>query len=266
MTPSPPRDRTLMPATDPDTPRRKRRKPAKPAESAAPPRTPAASTRKRVTATAEEPSRRAKILRAAERLFAQEGFHGASMRDIAEAAGVGLSIVVYHFETKQNLYRAVFAEHEKLFGERLAELRAISNLHAPDAVERIVTAFVMPVMRQQARPDGKFYSMLTVREASDPHERSRGILRDYYDPMAREFIAALQRALPEKSPEYLHWAYLFAVGALVMNFFDERMSRLSKHRYKPGDLPTKGRFLVRFITAGIMAGPDVAPEAAPPEA
>jgi AcrR family transcriptional regulator len=211
-------------------------------------------------AAAEEPSRRAKILRAAEKLFAMEGFHGASMRNIAEAAGVGLSVVVYHFETKQNLYRAVFAEHQKLFGERLAELRAVEDVTAPDAVERIVTAFVMPVMRQQARPDGKYYSMLTVREASDPHERSRGILRDYYDPMAREFIAALQRALPDQSPEYLHWAYLFAVGALVMNFFDERMSRLSKHRYKPGDLPTKGRFLVRFITAGIRAGPDVEPK------
>jgi AcrR family transcriptional regulator len=224
---------------------------AKPKASARP-----AGVRRAVPA--EEPTRRAKILRAAERLFAMEGFHGASMRDIAEAAGVGLSVVVYHFETKQNLYRAVFAEHQKLFGERLAELHAITDVTSPDAVERITEAFVMPVMRQQGRPDGKYYSMLTVREASDPHERARGILRDYYDPMAREFIAALQRALPDKSPEYLHWAYLFAVGALVMNFFDERMSRLSKHRYKPGDLPTKARFLVRFIAAGIKAGPDVA--------
>ncbi|CAL8970407.1 TetR family transcriptional regulator [Rhodoplanes serenus] len=207
-----------------------------------------------------EPTRRARIIAAAEKLFALEGFHGASMRNIADAAGVGLSVVVYHFETKQNLYRAVFAQHQKLFAERLTELRTI-DVSGPDAIERIATAFVMPVMRLQARPEGKYYPLLTVREASDPQEKSRGILRDYYDPMAREFIAALQRALPDKSPEYLHWAYLFAVGALVMNFFDERMSRLSKHRYKPGDIPTKARFLVRFIAAGIRAGPDVDAEA-----
>ncbi|EJW10219.1 regulatory protein, TetR [Rhodovulum sp. PH10] len=204
-----------------------------------------------------EPTRRARILQAAERLFALEGFHGTSMRNIADAAGVGLSIVVYHFETKQNLYRKVFEEHLGLFEARLAALAEVADPTAPDAVERIVEAFVMPVMRLQGTAEGQYYSMLTVREASDPQERSRGILRDYYDPMAREFIAALQRALPDKSPDYLHWAYLFAVGALVMNFFDERMERLSEHRCKPGDLPTKGRYLVQFIAAGIRGGPDV---------
>jgi len=73
--------------------------------------------------------------------------------------------------------------------------------------------------------------------------------------MAREFIAALQRALPDTSPEYLHWAYLFSVGALVMNSFDGRMARLSENRYRPGDVETKGRLLVAYVAAGIRGGP-----------
>ena len=217
---------------------------------------PDAKPRRARRATAE-PSRRERILREAERLFALHGFHGASMRDIAKAAQVGLSVVVYHFETKQNLYRALFERHKGLFEARLAELRAITNYDALDAVERIVAAFAMPVMQLQATPEGEYYSLLTVREASDPQEASRGIIRDYYDPMAREFIAALQRALPGKSPEYLHWAYLFSVGALVMNCFDERMARLSQGRYQPGDIPTKARLLVAYIAAGIRGAPDV---------
>lgn len=206
-------------------------------------------------AGATEPSRRERIHRAAERLFAIQGFHGTSMREIADAAKVGLSIVVYHFGTKLNLYRSLFEERRGVFEERVAELAAITDFAAPDVVERIVAAFVMPVIKLQATPDGKYYSLLTVREASDPQESS-GVIRDYYDPMARQFIAALQRALPQTSPEYLHWAYLFSVGALVMNCFDERMERLSDHRYLPGDNAAKARFLVRYIAAGIRGGPD----------
>ncbi len=210
--------------------------------------------------TADEPSRRDRILREAERLFALYGFHGTSMRDIAKAADVGVSVMVYHFETKQNLYRALFERHKGLFDQRLGALRTISDYAAPDVVERIVEAFIMPVMRQQSMPDGRYYSLLTVREASDPQEASRGIIRDYYDPLAREFIAALQRALPDKSPEYLHWAYLFSVGALVMNCFDERMARLSENRDHPGDVATKAGLLVAYVSAGIRGAPGASPE------
>lgn len=203
-----------------------------------------------------EPSRRERILRAAERLFAMQGFHGTSMREIAAAAKVGLSIVVYHFGTKLDLYRTLFEDRRGVFESRLEELAAITDYAAPDALERIISAFVLPIIRLQATPEGKYYSLLTVREASDPQESS-GVIRDYYDPMARRFIAALQRVLPGTSPEYLHWAYLFSVGALVMNCFDERMSRLSDHRYLPGDNDAKGRFLIRYIAAGIRGGPDV---------
>jgi AcrR family transcriptional regulator len=205
---------------------------------------------------AAEPSKRERILREAERLFALRGFHGASLRDIAKAAGVGLSIVVYHFDTKQGLYRAAFERHLWVLDQRIAELNAVTDFAAPDAVERIVAAFVMPVLRLQAAPQGGYYPLLTVREASDPQEAERGITRDYYDPMARQFIAALQRALPNTSPEYLHWAYLFSVGALVMNSFDERMARLSENRYQPGEMPTKARLLIAYIAAGIRGGPD----------
>ena len=50
---------------------------------------------------------RGKILRAAERLFGERGFHGASMRDVAALASVPLANVVYHFTTKERLYADV---------------------------------------------------------------------------------------------------------------------------------------------------------------
>jgi AcrR family transcriptional regulator len=44
-----------------------------------------------------------KILRAAQDLWTRDGYHGASLQEIAAAAGVAKSLVHYHFESKEHL-------------------------------------------------------------------------------------------------------------------------------------------------------------------
>jgi len=212
---------------------------------------------------AAEPSKRERVLREAERLFAQEGFHGVTMRDIAKASDVNLALIVYHFETKNKLYHAIFEHRKDLFGERLGELRVVTDFDAPDALERIVHAFVAPVLRSQMSSAGKSYAQLVARESSDPSEATRGIVKEYFDPFAIEFIQALRQALPRKSLDYVHWAYMFAVGALVMSVFDSRLPRITGGKTKPTDLSKpaevnkKTQYLCAFICAGIRGGPDV---------
>jgi AcrR family transcriptional regulator len=43
------------------------------------------------------------ILDVAENLFAERGFHGVSVREVADAAGVRQSLVHYHFSNKETL-------------------------------------------------------------------------------------------------------------------------------------------------------------------
>ena len=50
---------------------------------------------------------RAAILDAAERLFAQRGFAGTSMRALADAADTSQPLLHHHFGTKRGLYAAV---------------------------------------------------------------------------------------------------------------------------------------------------------------
>ena len=54
-----------------------------------------------------EPSSRDKILEVAEARFAQRGFAGVGMRELALAAGLGKSSLFHHFPTKRELYVAV---------------------------------------------------------------------------------------------------------------------------------------------------------------
>ena len=71
----------------------------------------------------------ARILAAAEALFAELGFEAVSMSAIAEAAGVSKANVFHHFSTKKDLYIAVVrsacrdaSQHLDEFGDESALL------------------------------------------------------------------------------------------------------------------------------------------------
>jgi AcrR family transcriptional regulator len=53
---------------------------------------------------------RRRLLQAARRLLAQNGYEGTSVRALTEAAGVNLGAVTYHFDSKEKLYHAVLEE------------------------------------------------------------------------------------------------------------------------------------------------------------
>ncbi|WP_175856469.1 TetR/AcrR family transcriptional regulator [Burkholderia anthina] len=205
---------------------------------------------------ATEGSKRERVLDAAERLFAEGGFDGVSMRDIATTAQVGLPLIVYHFETKRNLYRSLFERRKTVLEARLAALHSPVDA-GEDPIEHIVRAFVVPVIQIQGTEAGIAYAKLVAREASDPRESERGIVADYFDPFAKEFVKAIRKALPGHDTRYANWAYLFAVGALVMSVFDRRIERISSGKVKPDDLRRKTEYLVNFIAAGIRAGSDL---------
>ncbi len=89
-------------------------------------------------------TRAEEILRASESLFAEKGFHGTTMREVAEAAGVGLSLIVYHFKSKDGLYRAIFESRQYVNEDRMMRLAAVTDVRAPDALERVVAASSTP--------------------------------------------------------------------------------------------------------------------------
>src|ERR1700730_12734790 len=51
--------------------------------------------------------RRAAIIKAVRRAFAEKGFHGTTTRALAEAAGVSEALLFKHFPTKEALFSAM---------------------------------------------------------------------------------------------------------------------------------------------------------------
>ena len=72
------------------------------------------STRQRLSAA----ERREVIELAATEVFAERGYHAASMEEIARRSGVSVPVVYDHFASKQELHRRLLERH-------FAELRAL---------------------------------------------------------------------------------------------------------------------------------------------
>lgn len=195
------------------------------------------------------PTRKELALQSAEKIFAEYGYDGATMRMIADDAGLKLALLTYHFKTKVNLYRSVFEKHQHLNELRLTELRKI-DLSAQNALEEIVDAFLIIAYTDNADISKSRYQRMVLREASDPRAYERSVLGDLFDPMAREFVEALTVVLPDSSESFARWAYLFSVGAMITSNFDDRAKKLSD-----GDSATemRARYLRAFVVAGLRA-------------
>ena len=198
------------------------------------------------------PNRKHNILLSAERLFAARGFHGVSIRDIADEAGVPLALVGYYYGPKVSLYHEIYRQRSGYIGERLKALAEAQRAAAPgQLLEEIVKAFVLPALKVAASPEGRNFLRLLSRGMSDHLEEDEPVIRELFDPLAHAFIDAMAAAVPQARRGQLAWCYQFALGALLHHVIDERIERLSQGENRPGDGETAGPLLVHFITHGI---------------
>lgn len=66
--------------------------------------------RRRLTGEDKRRANRARILRAARKVFAQRGYHGATIAEIAGEAGLSNGAVYYNFASKEDLFFALLDE------------------------------------------------------------------------------------------------------------------------------------------------------------
>jgi AcrR family transcriptional regulator len=210
---------------------------------------PAKSTR----AMEARPDRKQAILLAAEKLFALHGYHAVTIRDIAQEAGVPLALVGYYYGQKHELFHAIFEHWGRTIEERLAALAAVDqDPQQPETLPRIIDAFVGPVLKLRASPEGEYYALLVARELYHATAETDRVLRSYFDPLATAFIDALHAALPQASRGQVAWGYQFALGALLHHLSDTRVERLSRGVNRAGD-PGAAPLLVNFIVGGLRA-------------
>jgi AcrR family transcriptional regulator len=107
-----------------------------------------------------EPTREA-LIRAAEKLMAEQGIDGVDLKEVQLAAGsLNRSAVNYHFGTRDGLAEAVAARHRKEVNE--ARLRLLNRLeHSGKLNPRtLVDALLLPVAKELKTESGRNYIVI----------------------------------------------------------------------------------------------------------
>ncbi|TRW23957.1 TetR/AcrR family transcriptional regulator [Flavobacterium zepuense] len=81
------------------------------------------------------------ILNAAEKLFAEEGFDGASIRTIAKLANVNIAMISYYFGSKEKLLEALIIHRTSTMKVQLENISR-EDLSPADKVERLIDLYI----------------------------------------------------------------------------------------------------------------------------
>jgi AcrR family transcriptional regulator len=103
------------------------------------------------------------ILEAAEQLFASQGFHGTSVRDIAHEADVNIAMISYYFGSKEKLIEAIFIKRiyawklvlDDLLKDNTQSFEARFDRLVETYVQRVITnpCFHLMMIRAQIQTD-----------------------------------------------------------------------------------------------------------------
>ena len=198
------------------------------------PPTPASDTRERIRDVAEE-------------LFADRGFNGASMRDIAGRCGLGQASLYNHFEGKQGLYEAVL---DRGVTPLLELMQSLPNRDQPGQVDAMIASIMNHLASRPRLP------RLIQHEAMTGGDYLIRIARSWIHPLVEGGVIDLKRDVgrPWQEDELplvmLAWLYMmfghFTMAPLMREVLDH-------DPLSPEGLARQTRFfqkLARLITAG----------------
>lgn len=196
-----------------------------------------------------------KILDAAEELFAERGFDGVTLRQIAKRAGVDVALTSYYFGPKVELFDAVIARRGKILNEaRLSKLRAAQKSYAPEPVpiEEIISAFLQPLELAQEKEERGWrnYCALIAYINNSP-VLGKLTMAKHFDELVKQFTDAMLETFPNTQPENVYWCYYNLSGALSLVFADTgRIDSLSEGACSSHDFKSAYERMVPFMAAG----------------
>jgi AcrR family transcriptional regulator len=197
---------------------------------------------------------RERLLDAAERLFAENGFAATSVRDITATASSNIAAVNYHFGGKHNLYHEVFRRRmAAMRDQRIASIRQVQG--GASSLEGVLyafaTAFLQPLVD---RGSGRLLIELITREMLDPQLPRELFLAEVVGPVQEALAEAIMTVTPGLEPGPARLCVVSIVGQLL-----QVAHRLRRGELAPAwgaelpPLPDMVGQIVRFSAAGVRA-------------
>ena len=192
-----------------------------------------------------------KIINAALAVFAERGYEGASMRLVAERAGVVHPVVVYHFPTKEDLWVSTVQEGLARFMDRLLpNLEALEGLDPAIRLSLIFQDFtrfmaenpvLLPIMIDANRRGGPRLAHIVEHKLRPTYER------------LRELVVGAQGAgvMPAGDPALVYYA-LVAVAGTLFSLNREFEMLTGRDPLDPEVVEAQANLLVQLFFPGLV--------------
>jgi AcrR family transcriptional regulator len=198
---------------------------------------------------------RERLLDAAEKLFADYGFNGTSVRRIVTAAIVNLGAVPYHFGTKENLFKEViYRRAAPLRVERETLLRRLKKTGKKLELEDVLWAMLEPAFRASA--ENESYRRLLGRASMDPTPEVQKLMAEIYTLDFMVVPHELRKACAGLSDEIFYWRLNCFYG--VMLFVQADTGKIQTIAGKDFDTSRPDialKHVIPFLAAGFRCPP-----------
>ncbi|WP_019042219.1 TetR/AcrR family transcriptional regulator [Comamonas testosteroni] len=198
---------------------------------------------------------RDEIMDAAEAQFAELGYAGTSLREIAAATNVTQALISYYFGSKYGLFEETFLRRGQLISQQRTDLLEALLCRGKPTVREIVHAFLSPTLALRATLQGRSFLRLQARMHTEPPEISYKVRTDAYGSSTQRYVEAFQLALPQLTELDAYWRVTLMVGTYLYAFSDtHRMEEMTpKGLYDPDDTEALIDQVTRFVVGGFLA-------------
>jgi AcrR family transcriptional regulator len=200
---------------------------------------------------------RERLLDAAVKLFAENGFDATSVRDLTTAAGCNVAAVNYHFGGKDKLYLGAFRRLlQELREQRISSIRSDMAAAGDGAtlelfLESFAASFLGP-FTQDSR--GREMMAFLDREMHNRHLPGDVFVNEMIRPVMEVSVEVLAEVLPALDAETARLCVMSLVGQLIHALKARKMFlSQQENRLIPGDFQAVIRHILRFSAAGFRA-------------
>lgn len=199
----------------------------------------------------------AAILDAAEKLFAEHGRDGVTVRMVGAAAGVDPALVHYYFEDLEGVYRTAFRRKADVINairNRCMDEYVAAHGDSP-TLEGAFDVFLRPVF-ETIGSDSRYWGNFATMVAHAVSSRSHGAdhMRDAFDATVHRFLDLLMKIAPEVPREEIYWFYHLLSGSLTITLAQAgRIDSLSNGLCKSTDMMAVMEPMRRVFSAGFEA-------------
>lgn len=198
---------------------------------------------------------RDEIMDAAEVQFAELGYAGTSLREVAAATNVTQALISYYFGSKYGLFEETFLRRGQVISKQRDELLEALLAKGKPTVREIVHAFLSPTLALRSMPQGRSFLRLQARLHTEPPEISYKVRTAAYGSSTQRYVDALRLALPQMAELDAYWRVTLMVGTYLYAFSDtHRMEEMTpKGLYDPDDTQALIDQVTRFVVGGFQA-------------